>query len=99
MLPTFRAVPTGTPGAVSWAGTVAGAAGGITIACGALMLEVIQFDLRVAATIAAGGLVGSLVESAAAGIAGADRGGGRIRNLLATGVGAAIGAAGAGLLP
>jgi len=99
VLPTFRAAPAGTPGAVSWAGTAAGAVGGIVIAAGAGMLPIAAFDLRVGASIAAAGVLGSFVESAAAGAVGAGRRGGRLRNLLATGTGAAIGAAGAGLLP
>lgn len=62
--PTFRAVPPGTPGAVSILGTIAGVAGATLMALPAAMTWLITFDLVV--VVVAACTVGAFVESALA---------------------------------
>jgi uncharacterized protein (TIGR00297 family) len=58
---TFRAVPPGTPGAVSLPGTAASVAGALAVALAAAGLNLIPRELVLAA--AAGGVLGALAES------------------------------------
>jgi uncharacterized protein (TIGR00297 family) len=89
-VPSFARVPTGTPGAVSISGTLA-AAGGAAVVVGAAHLADLQgFDLaEVSWTVAACGLVACLGESLAVGLG--LRSAGFVRNLMMTGLGAALG--------
>jgi len=97
LLPSLRKVPHGTPGAVSFAGTAAGAAGAALVAGAALLggeglgaPGVVPQELDAAAAVAAGGLLGALLESVLVGAAPALRlVPGWIRNLVPTAAGAA----------
>jgi uncharacterized protein (TIGR00297 family) len=62
--PTFRAVPPGTPGAVSMLGTIAGVAGATLMVLPAAMMWLIAVDLVV--VVVAACTVGAFVESALA---------------------------------
>jgi len=100
MLPTFRAVDAGTPGAVSVQGTVAAIAGATLIAAAGAAAGL--FGWQGVPIIAGAGLVGALGESLVAGMMPAfARAPGTIRNVLTTAVGATVAglAAAAGLTP
>ena len=58
---TFAALPVGTPGAVSWAGSLASLAGAALVALAALLLKVTAPGAL--GLVAAGGFLGSLAES------------------------------------
>ena len=91
-LVSFARVPPGTPGAVSWAGTLAGAAGALAIGLVGFLSGTIP--ARLVWVVAAAGAAGSLVESLLADI-GARRGfrlDHEFSNALNTFVGAAIAA-------
>jgi uncharacterized protein (TIGR00297 family) len=98
MLPTFRAVPTGTPGAVSGLGTGAAALGAAAVAgigCAMSFPETIREQrAQNMVGVLAAGLAASLLESVAVG-AGL-RAPGFVRNLLTTSAGALLGGALAG---
>lgn len=85
-LSTWSHVEAGTPGAVTWAGTLAGLAAAGLVAGGALTSGLIPPTIMPAALL--GGLVGSTVESLLAG-AGAPVGH-HLRNALNTAVGAGV---------
>lgn len=85
-LPLFRSVPAGTPGAVSVAGTLAGAAGAALVAAAALAMLSLSPSRAVA--VGASGIVASAAESLAVGLG--LRAPGFVRNILTTAVGAAL---------
>jgi uncharacterized protein (TIGR00297 family) len=58
---TFRALPTGTPGAVSWAGTAASLAGAALLGLAGWRLGLVDAPLVVA--VVAGGFLGAMSES------------------------------------
>lgn len=90
LLPTFRAVPRGTPGAVSWQGTLGGAVGAAALAAVAGAGGVVAWT--VAPFTAAAGIAGSFLESAAGALPAVREGvPGWVRNLFATGSGALLG--------
>jgi uncharacterized protein (TIGR00297 family) len=86
-LPFFRTVATGTPGAVSAQGTAAAAAGAVIVVIVARATHLLM-DVG---TVAAAGLVASLLESVAVGVG--LRAPGFVRNVLTTFAGAALGVA------
>jgi uncharacterized protein (TIGR00297 family) len=97
-IPRFRLVPSGTPGAVSWPGTIASGAGAalVAVAASGAGLFVVSADPAKAAIqscmlplgVAAAGFAGALSESLAVGCG--LRAPGTARNVLATFVGAAL---------
>ena len=70
-LVSFARVPPGTPGAVSWAGTLAGAAGAAAIGLVGFLAGRSRF--RLVWVVAVAGVAGSLVESLLADARGAAR--------------------------
>ncbi len=94
LLPTLRAVATGTPGAVSIQGTMAGIGGAAAVAAIASAGGLLAWDA--APWAALGGAAGALLESVLAGAVPAfARWPGTWRNVLTTGAGAAIAVGGA----
>jgi uncharacterized protein (TIGR00297 family) len=103
-LPAFRAVPHGTPGAVSLAGLAASGAAALLIAGTGLAFFAWMGDelamprgaAAAAGVVSAAGFLASLAESLVVGFApGVRRVPGWVRNLFTTLAGAALGAAGA----
>ena len=95
-LPTFRAAPAGTVGAVSFQGTAAAAAGACVVALVAAIVHIPRMPpdftrdvVLAAAGIATAGLGASLLESVAVGLG--LRAPGFFRNVLTTVAGAALG--------
>jgi uncharacterized protein (TIGR00297 family) len=89
LIPSLRAVPRGTPGAVSIAGTLAAAIGAGLIAATALIAGLM--DAGPAALCAATGFVGAMLESVVTAAApGARRVPGWVRNLMTTGIGGGL---------
>jgi len=96
-LPTFISVPRGTPGAVSVQGTAASAVGAAIIATAAWGVGLLTPTQ--AGVAAAAGFTGALVESVVTSMAPSIRSvPGWVRNVLTTGVGAALAFLGAGAL-
>lgn len=97
-VPGFREVPHGTPGAVSLAGVAAGAVGAALVGVAAALPggslgvpPAIPADARVAAAVAAGGLLGAVGESALVGCVPSIRSvPGWVRNLVPTAAGAGL---------
>jgi uncharacterized protein (TIGR00297 family) len=90
LLPTFRAVDAGTPGAVSLEGTAAAVAGALLVAAAGAATGL--FGWGGVPLIAAAGLVGALGESLIAGLVPAfAEAPGTLRNVLTTAVGATAG--------
>ena len=99
LLPTFRAVAAGTPGAVSWPGTVATLVGGALVGAAAAAANLLPWQAL--PIVVAAGAGGAMFESLLGGsLAWFAETPGTIRNLLTTAVGATVAglAAAGGLL-
>jgi uncharacterized protein (TIGR00297 family) len=91
LLPTFRRVPAGTPGAVSLPGTLGSAAGAALVAAAAAAAALHSWEA--AAWVSAAGLVGALLESLLGGALPAfARLPGTVRNVVTTAAGATLAA-------
>jgi len=101
LIPPRPAAP-GTPGAVSWPGTAAGAAGALLVALAAVQGGILSTDrvraLPWALVAAAGGVLGSLVEAVLSPLLRKVERRDLLANLVTTAAGAALAALGAALL-